>query len=288
MTSSRENCASSRGRSSASVQKRKRSSISSCGSENGGSPCAGASLATHAGSWPPRSDSMMPSRKKTKPWPPASTTWLRASTSSWRGVAGERLAGGHEAAAHHLGQVLLVVAGTAAQLVRPGAEHGEDRALARLLQGRVRRLRARLRRVGELRPVDAAQALHGAGEPVQELGEDRAGVAAGAVEGAVGGDAGGGAHAVGSVAPEPGRRRLERRRQVGARVGVAHREDVDAVQGLLLAHDGERAGAHDARERRFRSSFVESVGRVGHLRSMLPVSQPEGRSRPRAEARRSA
>ena len=99
---------------------------------------------------------------------------------------------------------------------------------------------------------------------MEELGEDRPGVAAGAVEGAVGGDAGGDADGVGSRAPEPGRRRLERRRQVGARVGVAHREDVDAVQRLLLAHHGERARAHDARER-LAAQPRRVVDRLGHL-----------------------
>ena len=39
--------------------------------------------------------------------------------------------------------------------------------------------------------VHHPQPLHRGGESVEELREDRAGVAAGAVEGAVGGDAGG-------------------------------------------------------------------------------------------------
>ena len=192
----------------------------------------------------------------------------------------EGVLGGHEAVAQQLRQVVLVVAGAPAELVAPGLQDAEDRALSRLLEGRVRGLRARQRRVGELRPVGAAQALHGGGEPVQELGEDSPGIAAGTVEGAVGGDAGGDPYGVGSLVPEPGGRGPERRRQIGARVGVPHREDVDAVQGLLLAHDGERAGAHDARERLSAQSH-RVVGRVGHVRwrSTRARSPPSSQSR---------
>jgi len=159
---------------------------------------------------------------------------------------GERRARGHQAAVHHLGEVVLVRA--SAELVRPRLEHREDGAFARVLQGGVRRLHAAPGRVGELRAVDLPAATHGRREAVQELREDRPRVAVRAVERAVGGHARRGADSLGRGAAEPRGRRLERGRQIGAGVGVAHREHVDAVQNLLLAHDGEGAGAHDTGE----------------------------------------
>ena len=100
------------------------------------------------------------------------------------------------------------------------------------------------------RPVHVLAPLHAAGEAVQELGEDRAGVAARAVEGAVGGGARQRADTDGRGAPEARGRCPEGRREVGPGVGVAHREHVHAVQCLLLAHDGEGPGADHAREHR--------------------------------------
>ena len=95
-----------------------------------------------------------------------------------------------------------------AELVRPGAQHREDRALARLLQGRVGGLGALPGRGRELRAGRrAGEPLHRRGQAVQELREDRPGVAARAVESAVGGDAGRVADAVGErgrrAAPPP-------------------------------------------------------------------------------------
>ena len=159
---------------------------------------------------------------------------------------GERAAGGHEAGVHHRRELLFV--GAPRELPRPGAQHREDGALARLLEGEPGGVRALPGGRRELRPVDALVRRHGAGQPVKELGEDRPRVAARALQGAVGGStcrladaaARGGAGARGGG--------LQRRRQVGTGVGVAHREDVDAVERLLLPHHVQRAGAEDPRE----------------------------------------
>ena len=270
ITSSRESGTPSRGVSSASVQKRKRSSISSCSPEKGGRPCGDASIGTQAGSLPV-SESIRPSRKNTNPCPPASTTWLRARTSSWRGVAAS--------ASRAATSPLCSSSGRSSSCARRVSSCDQARSTERMVPSRGS-CRAEYADSVPLTaaaancvPVDLAQPLHGGGEPVEELGEDRPGVAAGSVQGAVGGDAGGVAHRVGSCAPEPGRRRLERRRQVGARVRVAHREDVDAVQRLLLAHHRERARAHDAREH-LSAEPGRVVDGVGHLQGFLPSPIP--------------
>ena len=261
MTSSRESGVPPRGVSSASVQKRYRSSISSCSPEKGGRPCGWASMGTHAGSLP-LNESMSPSRKIDEPLPARVHHVAAGEDLELARRGGESLPRRHQTAVQQFREVLLLRA--AAELARPGAQHREDGALTGVLQSRVGRLRATDGGGRELRPVDLAQPLHRGGEPVEELGEDRPGIATGSVQGAVGGDARGVTHGVGSGAPEPGRRRLERRRQVGARVRVAHREDVDAVQLLLLAHDRERARAHRAREH-LSAEPGRVVDRVGHL-----------------------
>ena len=189
---------------------------------------------------------------------------------------GKGLARRHQPAVHELGQILVVR--TPAELVRPRAQHREDGALARILQGGIRGLGAAHRRGRELQAVGLAEPFHRRGEAVQKLGEDRPGVAAGAVEGAVGGCPGGVADGVGSLAPQPRGRRPQRRRQVGAGVRVTDREDVDAVQALLLAHHGERARAHHAREHG-PTQLRRVVGALAHVPAriiMLPSSVSQG------------
>ena len=117
------------------------------------------------------------------------------------------------------------------------------------------------------------------GQTVQELGEDRARIAAGAVESGVGGETGGVADAARRPAAELGRRRPQRRRQVGAGVGVGHREDVDAVERLAVAHHGQRTRLQGMRE----AGAVESL----HLLTVLEGTTPrETRRRHRHTRRR--
>ncbi len=99
---------------------------------------------------------------------------------------------------------------------------------------------------------------------MQELRQYGAGVAPGAVQSTVGRHLGGDADFPGLDAPETGRGCLERRRQIGARVGVAHREHIDLVQPLLSTSDGQSTASQHARERR----AVERTERVIHAHSL--------------------
>ena len=155
ITSSRESGTPSRGVSSASVQKRKRSSISSCSPENGGRPCGGASIG-HPGGLVAGERVDQALEEEHEPLPAGVHDVAAGQDLELARRGGERLARRHEAAVQQLRQVLVVRA--PAELVRPGAQHREDGALARVLQGRVRRLRAAHGGGGELRPVHAGAA----------------------------------------------------------------------------------------------------------------------------------
>ena len=101
---------------------------------------------------------------------------------------------------------------------------------------------------GELGGAECHGAADRRRQAVQELGDDGARVAAGAVQGGVRRHPRGGAHLLGRVVAQPGGGRAQRGRQIEAGVGVAHREDVDAVERLLLARHCQRAGTHDLGE----------------------------------------
>ena len=181
-------------------------------------------------------------------------------------------------------QQLAEIRHAAGVLIDAGAplpEHREDRALDRALKGLLRRLDPPSHRDGEVPGGDHDLGADRLGETVEELREDRARVAARAVERRVGGDASG-------LSDGDSGRHGQRRGggpqgggEVGAGVGVRNREDVDAVERLLLAYDRQRAGAQRAREPRpgERLDHQRFPGAVG-TRAVAPLTPRTPRPRP--------
>ena len=156
---------------------------------------------------------------------------------------GERFAGAGEPVQQQLLE-LGAVRRMLTQRAGPCAQDGEDGALPRIGEGGVGGFGAAMGGGGELGGSEGYGAADRRRQAVQELGDDGSRVATGAVQGGVRRHPRGGAHLLGRVVAQPGCGGTKRSCKVETGVGVAHREDVDAVERLLLARHCQRAGTH--------------------------------------------
>ena len=125
---------------------------------------------------------------------------------------------------------------------------GEDRALGRLDDRPVGRVGGLLERVGKLGRRQLRLSLDVLGEAPEDLREDDPGVAPGAHQAAVGGERGDLADLLRLRLADVLHRRLQREQHVGPGVAVRHREDVEAVDLLLVGAEPAEAAQQGALE----------------------------------------
>ena len=131
---------------------------------------------------------------------------------------------------------------------RPVADHGQDRPLDGPRDRRIRRFGGLHDRGAEAAGRNARRIGEPLRKPAEELGQDRAGVAAGPPDRLVRERAGHLANMALPEAGDPGRNLLERGGDVGSGVAVRNRKDVDLVEGLGALGDEVRARDDRARE----------------------------------------
>jgi hypothetical protein len=133
---------------------------------------------------------------------------------------------------------------------RPGVDHGQQRPLLRVGHGPARRPGRRAGDAPERLRGKPGVALQGLGEPFERLRRDRPRISARPEERLVRGAARDGRETALARSRHRRRNAVERRGEVGARVAVRDRKDVDPVQVLAPRRDGARSGDERAREAR--------------------------------------
>ena len=165
------------------------------------------------------------------------------------GSVGQGLARAVQAAAEQLAEI-VDLAGLFVEGGRPGTQHRQDRSLDGLGESQLRGLGASTNGGDELPCRDGYFRPDRVRHSMEELRQNRPGVAARAVQGSVRRCPGGLPH--GKLVGRGQRRcgRAQRGCEVRPRVGVRHRKDVDPVQSLLLPCHRQGPGAERAGEAR--------------------------------------
>ena len=216
--------------------------------------------------------SIMPSRNRTMPLEPASTTLARRMASSLYRVSWRASTARAWARVRTLQEALGFLLGGGHGL-RPLADDRDHRPFLRLGDGLVHGADRGPDGLAEMGHGDLVRAARFRAEAVQELGEDDARIAPRAFQG--GGGDGRGRDLVGPVRPHPLDDGPDGRGEVGARVRVGDGEDVDPVELLLVLQDPLGAGQEGI--------IIGLPGQAsasdGHARS--PINTPSGAGRPR-------
>ena len=187
----------------------------------------------------------------------------------------ERVPGRIEESSHQVREIhgLVAVALThpARRRRRGVAYYREDRALYRLLHRGIQRARSRHEGRAELVRGSPRASFQPAGEANEELGQHHPAVPPGTHHGGPGHPRGHPVHPPFARGSEIPCDRIESKRQVGARVSIRHREDVDAVE-LRLVLARVRAGREEGPPQA-RSVHIGDSTPVGHgvtLQTQVP------------------
>ena len=151
------------------------------------------------------------------------------------------------------------------QFVGERRDDAEDGAFHWLRQGLTGALRALADGCGERAAVQFRQGPHALGHPIQELRQDRAGVAARTVDGIVADAAEQVTGVLAGLAERPVQHAAQGRCKVVAGVAVGHGEHVDAVQSVARGDDPPGAG--DQRQAQGGCGQGAVLG-FGHARSL--------------------